>query len=120
LRNIVKKCNGSSANKVALGSNIGKVENPAGVNHTFCLLVAGWLENKKVHAVDMQQCQQGCPRKQTSCDARGTTPTPSLSYDLTTRYSDLKVSTVQRLDYQIWKIGVRKHKTVYILFINPV
>jgi hypothetical protein len=82
--------------------------------------VAGWLENKMVHAADIQQRQKGCPWKQTSCDARGTTQTPSLSYDPTTRYSDLKVSTVQRLDYQIWKIGVREHKTVYILFINPV
>jgi hypothetical protein len=57
----VKKCDGSSANKVSLGS------------------------------------------KQTSHDARGTIPTPSLSYNPMARYSDLKVLIAQRLYYQVWK-----------------
>jgi hypothetical protein len=59
----VKKCDGSSTNKVSLES------------------------------------------KQTSHDARGTMPTPSLSYDPMARYSDLKVSIAQRLHYQVWKMG---------------
>ena len=72
-----------------------------------------------------QRHQQDHPRKQTSHDAHGTAPTPSLSYDpkkvqKAKRYSDLMIWIVQRLHYQVWKSCVCEHKTIYILFMNEV